>query len=298
MTGHGVGGRAVVVTGSGRGLGLSYARHLLAGGARVVLNDLDAEYVHAVAGELDAGDAVAWCAGSVGDPRTADALVETCLRRFGRIDGLVNNAGVRPEGLSWEEDPETTRRAVEVNLLGTLYCGAAALRVFQRQGSGSVVNVSSRAQTGVEQSATYAATKGAVASLTYSWALDAPPGVRVNAIAPQARGTGTRRAGWVSRPEEPDPDDMAPLVTFLLSDAARGVQGQVVRLIGTPDGLALGLVHHPRGGRLLADPRGWTVERIAAAFDAELGREQDPVGALPRPVAYLRLDEEFLRVHQ
>ncbi|BBB01319.1 putative short chain dehydrogenase [Actinacidiphila reveromycinica] len=296
MTGIGIEGKAVVVTGSARGLGLGYARHLLAAGARVVLNDLDAEFTRAVAGELGAGDAVAWCAGSVADPATADALVATCLRHFGRIDGLVNNAGVRPEGLSWEEDPEATRRAVEVNLLGTLYCGAAALRVFQAQDSGSVVNVSSRAQTGIERSATYAATKGAVASLTYSWALDAPPGVRVNAIAPQARGTGTRRAGWVPRPEEPEPDAMAPLVTFLLSDAARGVRGQVVRMIGTTDGLALGLVHHPRGGRLLADPRGWTAEGIAAAFDAELGREQDPVGALSRPVGYLRLGDTRVTV--
>ncbi|KAA9160079.1 SDR family NAD(P)-dependent oxidoreductase [Amycolatopsis acidicola] len=278
MTGISLAGKVIVVTGAARGLGRAYAARLAARGARVVVNDVAG--VADVVEQLRLAGATAFgCAGSVADPDTAETLVGTCLREFGRIDGLVNNAGVRPEGWSWEEDPEITRRTVEVNLLGTLHCGAAALKAMVRQGSGSIVNVSSRAQAGIPRSATYAATKGAVASLTYSWALDVPPGVRVNAIAPQARGTGTRRPGTVFRPEEPEPEAIAPLVTYLLSDAAARVNGQVVRLIGRPAGMALGVVKHPRGARVLTDPGGWTEEAIAAAFAGDLGPDLEPVGA-------------------
>jgi NAD(P)-dependent dehydrogenase (short-subunit alcohol dehydrogenase family) len=282
-------GKAVVITGAARGLGLSYARHLTASGASVVVNDIDVAATEQAVRELRAaGRAAVSCTGSVADPATADRLVETCLAEFGRIDGLVNNAGIRPEGLSWREDPGLTRRAVEVNVLGTMYCGAAAIAAMDGQGGGSIVNVSSRAQTGIERSATYSATKGAVASLTYSWAIDAPDGVRVNAIAPQARGTGTRRQGVPSRPEEPEPGMMAPLVTYLISDASKLISGQVIRLIGQPAGLALGLVRHPRGSRLLVKPGGWSTADLSVAFDQVLGPELEPVGATPQPSAYIR----------
>lgn len=279
MSGVRMRGRAIIVTGSARGLGRAYVEHLVSQGALVVMNDIDDELLRAVAGEIDpSGDRVRWCAGSVTDPATADRLVACSLSEFGRLDGLVNNAGIRPEGLSWQESPETTRLAVEVNLLGTLYCGSAALRAFAEEGGGSIVNVSSRAQAGIPQSATYAATKGAVASLTYSWALDAPEGVRVNAIAPQARDTGTRRARSIPRPEEPEAREMAPLVTYLLSDASSAVNGQVVRLVGTPEGLALGFMDHPRDRLLITSP-AWTSESIARAFESDLAAAQIHVGA-------------------
>ena len=282
-------GKAVVITGAARGLGLSYARDLAASGASVVVNDIDVAMTEKAVRELRAAGGIAVpCAGSVADPATAARLVETCLAEFGRIDGLVNNAGIRPEGLSWREDPDLTRRAVEVNVLGTMYCGAAAIGAMDQQRGGSIVNVSSRAQTGIERSATYSATKGAVASLTYSWAIDAPDGIRVNAIAPQARGTGTRRQGVPPRSEEPEPDMMAPLVTYLISDASQLVNGQVIRLIGLPAGLALGLVSHPRGSRLLVKPGGWSTADLSIAFDEALGPELEPVGATPQPSAYIR----------
>lgn len=273
-------GKVIVITGAARGLGFSYANHALAAGACVIMNDVAGDTLREAVTRLDDGSGrVAWQAGSVADPSTADALVSVGMQAFGRVDGLVNNAGIRPEGFSWDEDPTVTRRAVETNLLGPLYCGAAALRQFRRQGSGSLVNVSSRAQSGVPESATYSATKGAVASLTYSWAIDAPPGVRVNAIAPQARATGTRRLGAVARPEEPLPDAIAPLVSYLLSDAARAVNGQVVRIVGTPAGIALGYMDHPRDVHLRASADGWSVERIEEAFASELEGLQVPVGA-------------------
>lgn len=292
MTMHDLPGKAVVITGAANGLGLSYARHLAANGASVVVNDIDIAGTEKAVRELrEAGGTAVPCAGSVADPATAARLVETCLAEFGRIDGLVNNAGIRPEGLSWREDPDLTRRTVEVNVLGTMYCGAAAIGAMDQQRGGSIVNVSSRAQTGIERSATYSATKGAVASLTYSWAIDAPDGIRVNAIAPQARGTGTRRQGVPPRSEEPEPDMMAPLVTYLISDASELVNGQVIRLIGLPAGLALGLVSHPRGSRLLVKPGGWSTADLSVAFDQVLGPELEPVGATPQPSAYIRTND-------
>jgi NAD(P)-dependent dehydrogenase (short-subunit alcohol dehydrogenase family) len=148
---------------------------------------------------------------------------------------------------------------VEVNLLGTMFCGIAAMKVLRSQGYGSIVNASSRAQRGIPASATYAATKGAIASLTYSWALDLrPAGVRVNAIAPQAGGTGTRRQGQPSD-GEPTPDQIAPLVTYLLSDRSALVTGQVIRIGGPPDALSVGLMTHPRNGPFLRSANGWAL---------------------------------------
>lgn len=278
-------GKSVVITGAARGLGRSYALDLASRGANVALNDMDAEKLAELEAEVQrrGGHSVS-VGGSVVAPSTANRLVAECCGAFGGIDALINNAGIRPEGLSWDEDPQITRRAVEVNVLGTMFCGAAALRVMKEQGCGSIVNVSSRAQTGIERSATYSATKGAVASLTYSWALDAAP-VRVNAIAPHARGTGTRRQGVPPRSEEPEPDAMAPLVAFLVSDLSRHITGQVIRLVGRPSGLGLGLMSHPRGGRLLLND-GWTVSQIEYAFESVLGAELEPVGADGRSVAY------------
>jgi hypothetical protein len=89
---------------------------------------------------------------------------------------------------------------------------------------------------------------------------------------------------------------MAPLVTYLISDASRRISGQVIRMIGRPGGLALGLVRHPRGSRLLVKPGGWSAEDLAAAFDEVLGLELEPVGAVPQPAAYARLRDSVVTV--
>ena len=282
-----LGGKAVVVTGAGRGLGLAYARHAAASGAAVVVNDVHAALAREAAESIIAdGGLAAWSGHSVCDPAAAAALVDQCLDSFGRLDGLVNNAGIRPEGVAWAEDPGEVRAAVEVNLLGTMFCGTAAMKVLRDQGHGSIVNASSRAQRGIPASATYAATKGAVASLTYSWALDLRfSGVRVNAIAPQAGGTGTRRRGQPTD-GEPTPDDIAPLVSYLLSDRSAAVTGQVIRIGGSPDELSVGLMTHPRNGPFLRRAGGWAVDDLAAAFDSFFGPRLEPVGAGSMAVAY------------
>lgn len=284
--------KVIVITGAGRGLGLAYARHAAAQGAVVVVNDVDEDAARSTAAEITARGGRASASGhSVSEPDAAAALIEAAVSGHGRLDGLVNNAGLRPEGAAWDETPAGIRQAVEVNLLGTLFCGLAAMKIMRGQGGGSIVNASSRAQRGIPSSATYAATKGAVASLTYAWAIDLHgSGVRVNAIAPQAGGTGTRRRSAPAPPHEPAAAQMAPLVSYLLSDLSAGVTGQVIRIGGRRDALSVGLMTHPRNGPFLRRPDGWTVASLAAAFDTTLGPALEPVGADGLDVAYQLID--------
>jgi NAD(P)-dependent dehydrogenase (short-subunit alcohol dehydrogenase family) len=281
-------GKAIVITGAGHGLGLAYALHAAAEGAAVVVNDVDPAAARAAAEQITGrGGQASWNGHSITEHESATALIEDCVSRHGRLDGLVNNAGLRPEGAAWDEAARDVRAAVEVNLLGTLFCGIPAMQIMRDQGYGSIVNASSRAQRGIPTSATYAATKGAVASLTYSWAIDMHgSGVRVNAIAPQAGGTGTRRQSEPVRNSEPTAEQMAPLVTYLLSGRSAGITGQVIRLGGRRDSLSVGLMTHPRNGPFLRRADGWTVDALADAFDTFFGPSLEPVGAGSLAVAY------------
>jgi NAD(P)-dependent dehydrogenase (short-subunit alcohol dehydrogenase family) len=297
---EGLSGKVVVITGAGKGLGRAYATEFAAAGAKVVANDVDADAVNAVGAEIEeAGGAAAVHVGNIAAPGEAAKLVDVATATFGRLDGLVNNAGIRPEGKAWEEDTEQVRLTVEVNLLGSMLCGIAALGVMKAQGSGSVVNVSSRAQSGIPGSATYSATKGGLASLTYSWAIDMlPHGVRVNAVAPQAGGTGTRREGQPIE-GEPLPEEMAPLVAYLLGERSARVTGQVVRMGSSrPGSLDLALMSPPRTSISYGSDAGWSERTLAEFFDTKLGADLEPVGANPIDVAYTVAAGTPLRIEE
>jgi NAD(P)-dependent dehydrogenase (short-subunit alcohol dehydrogenase family) len=141
-------GKAVIVTGAGRGLGRAFALDAGAQGASVVVNDIDADAAEKVAAEIaeSGGQAVA-SVGSVADWERAAELVATCLEEYGAVDGLVNNAGVLNLAPPWAETEESIRRVVEVNLLGALFVGSHAVRAMIDQGSGSIVNITSSAPT-------------------------------------------------------------------------------------------------------------------------------------------------------
>ncbi|WP_199434805.1 SDR family NAD(P)-dependent oxidoreductase [Qaidamihabitans albus] len=264
-------GKAVVVTGAGRGLGRAYAVHAAGAGAAVVVNDADAVAAEKVVEEIVAssGAAVA-CGGSVADPAAARNIVELCVSRYGSIDGLVSNAGVFHQAKPWAEDLDRIRTLVDVNLLGTVYCGVAAIERMRKQDTtGSIVNVTSGTHLGHPETAVYGATKGAVASLTYGWALDLlPVGIRVNALSPLAV-TDMKLPPYDGHV---DPDDVAAVVTYLLSDASAGITGQVVRRARR----GLGLLAHPRIGEMI-DADAWELDDIDRAFHESL-TPLEPIG--------------------
>jgi NAD(P)-dependent dehydrogenase (short-subunit alcohol dehydrogenase family) len=224
-------GRAVIVTGAGRGLGEAFARHAAACAASVVVDDVDLSEAEGVAAAIraDGGAAVA-CDYSVGEPDQAHALAELCLTHFGRIDGLINNAAVFYIRSIWEEDPVEAQRLIGVNLLGAMYCAAAVTPHMRAAGRGAIVNVASTAAFGMAGRGAYGAAKAALMSLTYSWAMELEPhGVRVNALGPKAATRMNRNPG-----PQGMPDDVAPVATFLLSDRSAHLNGQCIRASG-PD---------------------------------------------------------------
>ncbi|WP_211239238.1 SDR family NAD(P)-dependent oxidoreductase [Actinokineospora inagensis] len=281
-------GKAVVVTGAGRGLGEAFAHHLARAGAAVVVNDVDGASARRVAAAIrGAGFPAVVSEHSVADPEQAEAIVRLCVDEFGAVDGLVNNAGLTYEALPWEDDPARARAVVEVNLLGVLYTGLAAIRRMRAAGGGSIVNISSGASLGQRTIATYAATKGAVSSLTCSWALDLEDcGIRVNAVCPKAytRMVWTSERASRHTPPEHTPDLVAPLVHYLLDERSAGVTGQILRCTG-PE---LHIVGQPYLKPPILHRDAWDVDGVAAAFTEVLGGHLEPYGLEKRLPPRLR----------
>ncbi len=278
-------GKAVVVTGAGRGIGAAYAVECARQGARVVVNDLDADVAEAVTREItEAGGVAVTEVADVRSAKDAERLVERCVREYGAIDGLVNNAGMFRMGRIDEQDEEELRLVLETNVVGTFLCATAAAKRMLEQGSGSIVNVTSGAHAGIAMMGAYGATKGAVASATYCWAQELQgSGVRVNAVSPQGR---TRMSeitlayleshGIPPYPgTQPEPEANSPAVVFLLSDAAAEVNGQIVRI----EGPQLALMSHPCVVLPFPtkDPQ-WTSDQVAVAFAQGLCDRQQPLG--------------------
>jgi NAD(P)-dependent dehydrogenase (short-subunit alcohol dehydrogenase family) len=264
-------GKSVVVTGSGQGLGRAYAMDAAQAGASVVVNDINGAAAESVVAEIRAlgGSAIA-SVHSVASTEQADELIKLATDTFGALDGLVNNAGILVEAPAGQTTAEQARAMVEVNVLGTIYCGQAAIEAMRRQGrGGSIVNVTSGTHLGQPGLAVYGATKGAVASLTYGWALDLhTSGIRVNAVSPLAV-TAMKLPPYDGHAR---PEDIAAVVRYLLADESSGVTGQLVRRARTE----LGLIRHPSIGLMLSGD--WTFDDIARAFDDVLVKELEPIG--------------------
>ena len=234
-------GRVAVVTGASAGIGTALAEGLAAAGARVVLAARRAERLEELAGRLAAEGAEALAvACDVSAEPEVDRLVEATLRRFGRVDVLVNNAGIVTIVPAEDEPLEEFRRTVDVNLIGVFLCAQRFGRVMLEAGRGSIVNVASvlgLVGSGQVKQAAYCAAKGGVMNLTRALAQEwGGHGVTVNCIAP----------GWLEDSPglgEPDPqanrlirfipmrrpghaDEVAPLALWLASEASGNVSGQ------------------------------------------------------------------------
>jgi NAD(P)-dependent dehydrogenase (short-subunit alcohol dehydrogenase family) len=265
-----LGGKAVVVTGAGAGLGRAYAVYLAGLGCKVVVNDVDDQRAALVAEEItiSGGSGIAHV-GSVTEVNVAQGLISLCVEEYGRIDGLVNNAGIYYHSAPWDDRPEMYARLIEINVLGTMHCGVALMTHLRNlRQEGVIVNVVSGSQCGLREMAAYSASKGAVASLTYSWAADAASSdIRVNAVSPIGRsGTGDVR----------DPALVAPLIAYLLSDDARGVTGQVFRM-NPPE---LSVMSHPGFYEASVRVGEWDIASINRVINEELSAWFQPVGGV------------------
>ena len=278
-------GKSIVITGAANGLGEAYARAVVAEGGAVVVNDIEEKPAQALVERLSGGGGKAVAhLGDVSSWDFAKGLIERCVTEFGRIDGLVNNAGILVMSPIEDQDEASFRRQVDINLYGQAFCGLHALRHMLAQGSGSVVNVYSGSHVGVPFRSAYAAATSGVAGMTASWAYEtAGTGVRVNIIAPIALtreledsepavrklvAAGRLNDAFLNLREAMTSlttDMNAPMVVYLLSDAAAAISGQAMRFTGKE----LMLLTRPvvRSPVLTRDE--WTVDEIANAFAKE-----------------------------
>lgn len=277
--------KAIVVTGAGRGIGEATAVLAASLGASVLVNDIDADAAALVAAAIreQGGSAYAYAA-DISQWPSGQALVDACLDRFGRLDGLVNNAGlfkIAPVLRSSEAD---FIEVMAVNLIGAASCAQAAAAHMLERKSGAIVNIVSGAQCGMMGLGAYGASKGALASLTYAWSIELEnTGVRLNAVSPMADTQMAHKTReYLAGLSIPLPDHVppasanAPVICYLLSDASAAIHGQVVRI----DGGVLALMTHPAIIAPVMQRDGWTVDSVAEAFANDLAGRQQKLGVV------------------
>jgi NAD(P)-dependent dehydrogenase (short-subunit alcohol dehydrogenase family) len=248
MNSHRFDDRVVLITGAASGMGLAMAEAFAAAGARLVIGDWNGERLQtALASLRQSGTAAEGLQGDISDRASAEALVDRAFDAFGRLDVLINNAGVMDSMAGVAElTDETWRRVMAINLEGPLHTMRRAIPRLVEQGGGAIINIASVGGLhGGAAGAAYTASKHALIGLTRNTAfMYGPKGIRANAIAPGGTktniGESMARAGvdpaGMARVQEftrlmpglLEPADIAAVALFLASDAARGVNGAVI----------------------------------------------------------------------
>jgi NAD(P)-dependent dehydrogenase (short-subunit alcohol dehydrogenase family) len=271
--------KVIVVTGAGNGIGRDFALALAAEGAKVVVNDIgaslsgegqDAGPAQKVVDEIRkaGGEAVA-NTDSVADWQSANRIVTTALDTFGRIDGVINNAGILRDRMFFKMNEEEWRAVIDVHLHGSFFVARAAANYFKDQNSGAYIHMTSTSGLiGNFGQANYAAAKLGIMGLSKSIALDMSRfNVRSNCIAPFAwsRMTSSIPANTpeekerVERMKRMETNKIAPLAVFLMSDQARDVTGQVFGVRANE----IMLFNHNRPIRIVHRSEGWTPQSVA-----------------------------------
>jgi 3-oxoacyl-[acyl-carrier protein] reductase len=235
-------GQKAIVTGAASGIGRGIAIALAAEGVEVAIVDrAEAEACNAVAAGIEAAGGKAFAVqADVSDEASAVAAVTGAARRMGGLDLLVNSAGVIADGPLLQTPIEVFDRIMAVNVRGTFIVGREALRIMSAQGRGRVINISSElALLGREQFSPYCASKGAVLSMTRSWAREFAPHILVNAIAPGPTDTPMLDIEHMSpewrKKEENNPlgriarvEEIAAVAVFLAGPGATFITGQCI----------------------------------------------------------------------
>jgi NAD(P)-dependent dehydrogenase (short-subunit alcohol dehydrogenase family) len=271
-----VDGKVVVVTGGGAGIGRDFARAFAAHGAKVVINDLARDQdgtaaAERVAAEIRAlGGAAAVSLDSVAESDSAQRIVQAALDHFGRIDCVINNAGVTRDRMFFNMSFEEWHTVLGVHLNGSFFVARAAAPFFRKQASGCYVHMTSTSGlVGNVGQANYAAAKMGIVGLSKSIALDmAKFNVRSNCIAPWAWTAMTanippnspENVARIEKLKKMESHKIAPLAVFLASDAGAKVSGQIFGVRANE----IYLFSQPRILRTIHRAEGWTPETIAA----------------------------------
>jgi glucose 1-dehydrogenase len=243
-----VASKVALVVGAGGGIGGAGAEGLAREGAALFCTDSDGTAAEATAARIrSAGGRAAASALDIRDRAAVDAAVAAVVHEFGRLDIVLESAGIAHRLDFLDVDAETWDRVIAVNLTGMFHVGQAAARQMVRQGGGgSIINVTSQlAEVARPERAAYVASKGGARSLTHAMAVDlAAHNIRVNAIAPGPTLTGLTRANYTDpearRATEAliplgrlgQPDDLVGAILFLASDESRWATGSTVTVDG------------------------------------------------------------------
>jgi NAD(P)-dependent dehydrogenase (short-subunit alcohol dehydrogenase family) len=261
--------KVVVVTGAGGGIGRDLALALAHEGAKVVVNDVG-DAAHAVVAEIEAaGGAALASVESVSEAASAQRIVDAAVTHFGRLDGVINNAGILRDRFFHKMSPDEWDAVIKVHLYGSFFVSRAAANHFKEQNSGAFVHMTSTSGLiGNLGQANYNAAKMGIAALSKTIALDMQKfGVRSNCIAPFAWTAMTSsiptdtpdQIARVEKFKQMTPAKIAPLAVYLLSDAASDVNAQIFTVRNNE----IFLMSQPRPLRSVHRQEGWTARSVA-----------------------------------
>ena len=288
--------KVAVVTGSGQGLGLAYAKDLVRHGAAVVINDVNQATADAAVAEITAagGRAVAVVA-PVGSTETAQKLVAGAIDAFGRLDVMVTNAGILRDKVLWKMTDDDFDAVINVHLRGTFTCVREAVLKFREQGDGGrIICIGSPAgQRGNFGQTNYSGAKSGIVGMVRTWAMELHrAGITANAVCPVAATAMTETVPFLApyiegmKNGEPLPDiirrevglgtpeDAAGIISFLASDAAAEITGQAFAVGGD----RLALWSHPDLTAVEYHDGGWSADDIAARWNGTFGDAVQSVG--------------------
>jgi 3-oxoacyl-[acyl-carrier protein] reductase len=238
--------RVAIITGAGQGIGRALALGLAGEGAEVVVADVNHEKAASVKREIEASGGTALATNTdVSNQDSVQGMVDESLREFGKVDILINNAGIFPVSSVEEMKEEDWDRVIGTNLVGAFLCSRAVAGKFLQQRSGRIISMTSgRAFQGAKNAAHYASSKAGIIGFSKSLALElAPRQITVNVICPgitdtaQPRGHQSEEQIYAQAQKIPlgrigQPEDLVGTAVFLASDAAAFITGQTVIVNG------------------------------------------------------------------